>query len=77
MKGRKYHEIEFIHLAEFKNEEDKKIEDTIKNVEGKDYLQYEWLDIDKIEEYPIMPKAVKQVIKDGKFPVHIINNDFE
>lgn len=77
MKGRKYHEIEFVHLAEFKNEEDKKIEDTIKNVEGKDYLQYEWLDIDKIEEYPIMPKAVKQVIKDGKFPVHKINNDFE
>ena len=77
MKGRKYHEIEFVHLAEFKDEEDKKIEGIIKNIEGKDYLQYEWLDIDKIDEYPIVPEAIKQVLKEGKFPVHKINNDFE
>lgn len=75
MNGKKYHEIEFVHLAEFKNEEDKKIEETIKNIEGKEYLQYEWVDINKIDEYPIMPKAIKQVIKEGKFPTHTINND--
>ena len=75
MNGKKYHEIEFVHLAEFKNEEDKKIEETIKNIEGKEYLQYEWVDINKIDEYPIMPKAIKQGIKEGKFPTHTINND--
>ena len=49
MKGSKYHEILFVHQAEFINEEDKKIEYTLKNKEGKDYLQYEWIDLDKIE----------------------------
>lgn len=41
MKGSKYHEIMFIHKIEFTDEEDKKIEYTMKNIEGKDYLQYE------------------------------------
>ena len=75
MKGSKYHEILFIHKAEFANEEDKKIEYTLKNMEGKDYLQYEWLELDKIEEYPLLPKIVKKVLKEHKFPVHKINKD--
>lgn len=75
MKGKKYHEILFIHKAEFANEEDKKIEYTLKNVEGKDYLQYEWLELDKIEEYPLLPKTVKEVLKENKFPVHKINKE--
>ena len=75
MKDAKYHEILFIHRAEFKNEEDKKIEYTLKNIEGKDYLQYEWLDLGKIEEYPLLPEAVKEVLKENKFPVHKINNE--
>lgn len=74
MKDAKYHEILFTHRAEFTNEEDKKIEYTLKNVEGKDYLQYEWLDLDKIEEYPLLPEAVKEVLKENNFPVHKINN---
>ena len=77
MKDAKYHEILFIHRAEFKNEEDKKIEYTLKNIEGKDYLQYEWLDLGKIEEYPLLPEAVKEVLKENKFPVHKINNEME
>ena len=77
MKGRRYHEIEFVHLAEFKNDEDKKTEETLRNVEGKDFLQYEWIDIDKIDDYPIMPKEIKRVLKEGKYPTHTINNDFE
>lgn len=75
MKDAKYHEILFIHRAEFKNEEDNKIEYTLKNIEGKDYLQYEWLDLGKIEEYPLLPEAVKEVLKENKFPVHKINNE--
>lgn len=75
MKGKKYHEILFIHKTEFANEEDKKIEYTLKNMEGKDYLQYEWLEMDKIEEYPLLPKTVKEVLKENKFPVHKINKE--
>lgn len=35
------------------NEDDKKIEETLKNVEGKECLEYRWLDLDKINEYKI------------------------
>ena len=75
MKASNYHEIEFIYKIEFANEEDRKIECTLKNIEGKDYLQYEWLDLDRIDEYPLMPKAIKNVLKQNEFPVHVINYD--
>ena len=77
MEGSKYHEIMFVHKIEFTNEEDKKIEHIMKNVEGKDYLQYEWIDLDKIDEYPVLPKAIKDILKENKFPVHKINIDFK
>ena len=53
MQGTKYHEMLFMHRAEFVDEEDQKIEYTLKNREGKDYLQYEWIDIDHLDDYPI------------------------
>ena len=71
----KYHEILFVHKAEFKNDQDKKILDTLKNIEGKEYLQYEWIDIDKIDEYPLKPDIMKKVIKEKNFPTHVINKD--
>lgn len=71
-KGSKYHEIMFVHKAEFAEEEDKRIEHTLKNIEGKDYLQYEWLEIDKIDQYNLVPEIMKDVLKEGKFPVHKI-----
>ena len=77
MKGSKYHEIMFVHKIEFTNEKDKKIEYIMKNVEGKDYLQYEWIDLDKIEEYPLLPKAIKDALKEIKFPIHKINNELK
>ena len=67
----------FVHKIEFVNEEDKKIEYTMKNIEGKDYLQYEWLDLKKIDEYPLLPKAIKSVLKENKFPIHKINDVLE
>ncbi len=73
MKGAKYHEIMFVHRVEFVDDEDKKIEYTLKNVEGKDYLQYEWLDLKEIDGCPLLPRAVKEILKEGKFPVHRIN----
>ena len=75
MKGYKYHEYMFIYQAEFKEEKDKLIEDTLENVEGKDYLRYEWLDLDKIEEYVILPRVAKEIFKEDKYPVHKINID--
>ena len=75
MNQKKYYEILFIHRVEFINEEDKKIDYTIHNVEGKEYLQYEWLDIDKIKEYNILPKCLKEILKSQNFPIHIVNND--
>ena len=77
MEDSKYHEIMFIHRAEFVNDDDKKIVDTIKNVEGKEYLQYEWLDLNKIDTYPIKPLAVKEILKEKVFPIHKINDDME
>ncbi len=75
MENKKYHEIFFLHRIEFANEEDKKIDYSMHNIEGKEYLQYEWLDLDKIEEYNILPKCLKKILKSRDFPVHIINYD--
>ena len=75
IENKKYHEILFIHKAEFTNSEDRKIEYTLKNEEGKEYLQYEWLDLNKIDEYPLVPKVIKEILKEENLPVHKINND--
>lgn len=77
MNGTKYHEIMFVHKAEFVDDDDKKIENTLKNIEGKDYLQYEWLELNKIDEYPLLPSAIKSVLKENQFPVHKINDDLK
>ena len=70
-----YHEIMFVHFAEFTNEDDKKIEETIKNIEGREDLEYRWLDLDKIKEYEVRPEAMKKVLADKIFPVHVVNDD--
>lgn len=77
MKGSKYHEIMFVHKVEFADEKDKKIEYTLENIEGKDDLKYEWLELDKIENYPLVPIAIRDVLKENNFPVHKINNDMK
>ena len=76
MKNSKYHEILFIYQAEFIEDEDKKIDYTLKNIEGKDHLHYEWIDLDKIEQYPLLPKAIKGVLKENKFPIHKIEKNY-
>ena len=74
-KGKKYHEILFIYRLEFTDDEDKKIDYIMENIEGKDYLHYEWLDIDKIDEYELLPRVSKEILKERKFPVHKINDE--
>ena len=75
--GKKYHEILFVYNAEFTDNKDKLIETDMKNAEGKEYLKYEWLDLDKIEEYNIVPKAIKRVLQNITTESHIINNDLK
>ena len=77
MKGSKYHEIMFVHKIEFTNEEDKKIEYIMKNQEGKDYLEYEWIELEKLDELPLLPEIIKEVLKENKFPVHKINDELK
>ena len=77
MDNKKYHEIYFLYKIEFENEEDKKIESTLQNIEGKEDLHYEWLDLEKIDEYNILPVCLKDILKTKKFPVHLINDDNE
>lgn len=77
MKGNNYHEIMFVHELEFVDAEDKLLQETIKNIEGKEYLQYEWVEIDKIDEYPILPVVIKDILKKKVFPVHVINDELK
>jgi len=73
-KDSKYHEIMFLYRIEFFNENDKKIEYTLESMEGKD-ISYEWLEINKIDEYLLYPKVLKDMLKTNDFPIHKIHSD--
>ena len=77
MEGKKYHELYFLYKVEFLNVEDKKIDYTMHNVEGKDYLNYEWIELDRINKYSLLPQCLKDILKNEKFPVHVINDDLK
>ena len=77
MKSSKYYEILFVHNIEFKDEEDKKILETMYNKEGKEYLRYEWVDIDELDKYNLKPKSMIKILKEKQYPAHIINDDFK
>ena len=75
-KGKSFHEIMFVHKAEFINDDDKKIVDTILNIEeAEKNVQYEWIDIKDLDKYEIRPVIMKEVLKDGNFPKHVINKE--
>ena len=76
MKDSKYYEILFVHKFDFKNEEDKKIIETMHNVEGKDYLKYEWIDMNELEKCDLRPKVIKDILIKENFPAYKVNNDF-
>ena len=73
--NKKYHEYMFIYEADFKEEQDKKIVEPMENLEGKDYLKYEWIDLEKIDEYPLKPTVAKSILKERKYPIHKIHYD--
>lgn len=70
--NKKYHEILFIYKAEFKNEQDKKIEKPLENIEGKDYLKYKWIDLNELDKVKILPTILKDVINSKSYPIHKI-----
>ena len=74
-KGKDYHEILFVHRAEFVDDDDKKITETLQNVEGdtEKHVQYEWLNIKDFDKYDIRPSIIKEVLINGQFPAHVIN----
>lgn len=77
LKDLKYHEIMFVYKAEFCDEEDKKIEHAMENVEegGESDIHYEWIDINDLEKCHLKPQKIIDVIKNGEYPVHLINED--
>lgn len=77
MKKSKYHEIMFVYKAEFKNEEDRYIESKMENREGKDYLIYEWIELNKINEYKILPEVIKEILLEKNYPTHKINDELK
>lgn len=40
-------------------------------------LQYEWIDLDKIDEYNILPGCLKDILKQKEDVIHVINNDLK
>ena len=77
LKDLKYHEIMFVYKVEFCDEEDKKIEHAMENVEegGESDIHYEWIDINDLEKCHLKPQKIIDVIKNGEYPVHLINED--
>ena len=71
--GKKYHEIYFLPKCELldNNIDTSKV---INNIEGKE-LKYYWLEIDKLDQYEIMPKELIEIFKDNQFPKHRIIKD--
>lgn len=75
--NKKYHEITFVHKAEFVDEKDKKTLETIKNIEGdtEKNVEYEWIDLNNIDKTPIRPEVLKKILTKKVYPTHEINND--
>ena len=46
----------------------------MKNMEGgiESHIHYEWIKIDELEKYPLKPQ---KIIKNGEYPVHLINEN--
>ena len=71
--GKKFHELFCVYKAEFVNEADKKIEHTLKNMEGNENLQYEWIDINKLDNYSLLPLSIKEMLKNNDYQSHAID----
>jgi len=75
MNNIKYHEIMFVHKAEFINEDDKKIETELESIEGKKHLRFEWIDLDNLEGYDLRPQVIKDMLRNKEFTSHKVQKD--
>ena len=41
----------------------------------KEYLQYDWIDLNEIDKCNLLPVCLKDILKRKQFPIHTINND--
>ena len=70
--GIKFHEIYFIYKGTFVDDID--TSKIINNIEGKP-IKYGFVDIDKIEDYYILPVVIQDVLKNNTS--HIINREIK
>ena len=68
--GIKFHEIYFVYKGSFIDDVDTNT--IIDNIEGKP-LKYGFVDLNKIDDYYILPVVIKDIIKNKKS--HIINRE--
>ena len=71
-KDKVVYEIEFVYELEFIDENLKELKDTILNKEGKDYLQYEWVDLDDIQKIDVRPNIFKKYFINNSS--HLVDN---
>ena len=70
--GIKFHEIYFIYKGSFIDDVD--TSKIIKNIEGKP-IKYGFVDLDKIDDYYILPVVTKDILKNNSN--HIINREIK
>ena len=72
-KDKKVHEIMLPYELELQDDEMKKKTDTLYNVEGKDYLEYDWLTLDEIRDIDLRPKALKEYLLSDEKESRLVN----
>lgn len=75
MNEKKYHELMVIYDIEFKEEQDKKIEDTLKCIEPGKEIEYVWIPISEIEKYELQPQGMKEMLAKKEENIHLENYD--
>ena len=69
------YEIEFVYRLEFEDDKLKNMTDTLYNKEGKDYLQYEWVNFNDFDKIEIRPIEFMKYFKNKE--AHLINNELK
>ena len=75
MNEKKFHEYMFVYKCDFADEKDKKITYKLKNIEGEDEIEYVWIDLKDLDKYNILPATVNKILKEKKYPIHVINKE--
>lgn len=72
--GKQYHELLFTYKCEFTSEQDKDLTNKLTCIEAGKKVNYEWIDIQDLQNADFRPAALKDIIlKDDLFS-HIVNH---